>query len=112
MNAAAERTKLCASGHPIRRLGKSLGAERQSLFGSENQPARTRCRDKQALFARKQCRDSGRRLRRYTGFQASLVEIRRIQLDRNAGSREQRTACATPRCEDERIGGKPQRHRS
>ena len=39
MGAAGQRAKLAAGGRAIGRLGKSLGAERKSLIGAENQPS-------------------------------------------------------------------------
>ena len=112
VGASRQRAELCTSSRAVGRFAKQLGVKRQDLVGAEHHPGRVQCCDSQRLLPRQERGDGGWRFRRHPCFQASLVDVGRTDLDRYAGCLQQRSAHGAARCQHQRIGGKPQRHRS
>ncbi len=94
--------ELLARRRDRRGLGEAAVAERERLIGAEHQHAGTAARDRECFLAGKQLRDflgRGAGMRR---LHYALIDIGRIDLDRNAGRFQERAAHLALRGEHER----------
>src|SRR5215471_4812256 len=112
MGSTAQCFELLARAGTVARLGEPPLAERQCLVGAQHQSTRTASSNRARLFARQQSREFARIARRAALLDRPLVDIRRLDLDRNPGVAEEGMADRALGREHERFPGEPKRHRS
>src|SRR5262249_61668825 len=112
MRSAAQRLELRARASAVAGFGKPPLAKRQGLVGAQYQPAGKASGNRSRLLARQQHGEFTRIARRALLLDRPLVDIGRLDLDRNSGVPQEGMAdCALGR-EQERFAGEPKRHRS
>ena len=85
MRGAAQSRELLPRHRTVRRLGKPPLTDRERLVGAEHHAVGMLRRNRPRLLARKQRRDHSGALRAGPRFDAALVDIGGLDLDRDAG---------------------------
>src|SRR5260370_31834409 len=112
MRSAAQRLKLCARAGAVAGFGNAPLAERQGLVGAQYQPAGKASGNRSRLLPRQQRGEFARVARRAPLLDRPLVDIGRLDLDRNSGVAQEGMADRALGREHERFASEPKRHRS
>jgi hypothetical protein len=92
MSAPAQRLELRARRRSVRGFGKALGAECQRLIGADDEAARQTNCDLAGFFPCEQGCDLARACGWHSGFDRTLVDVGRADLDRNTCGLQQRVS--------------------
>src|SRR6516225_2235193 len=112
MRSAAQRRELRARGGAVAGFRKPPLAERQSLVGAQYQPAGEASRNHSRFLPRQQRGEFARIARLAPLLDRPLVDVGRLDLDRNSGVAQESMADRALGREHERFAGEPKRHRS
>src|SRR6478672_820620 len=112
MRPAAQRLELLARGGPVSRLGESALAQCQRLVGAEYHSTGQTSGNRGCLLARQQRGDFAGIAGRPALLDRALVDVRRMDLDRNSRRAQDSTSDGALRRQHERLIGEPERHHS
>src|SRR6516162_8345733 len=112
MRSAAQRLELRACASAVAGFGKPPLAKRQGLVGAQYQPAGKASGNRSRLLPRQQRGEFASIARRAPLLNRPLVDIGRLDLDRNSGVAQEGIADRALGREHERFAGEPKRHRS
>src|SRR6516162_1431472 len=112
MGSAAQRLELRARAGAVAGFGKPPLAEGQGLVGAQYEPAGKASGNRSRLLPREQRGEFARIVHRGLLLDRPLVDIGRLDLDRNSGVTQEGMADRALGREHEGFAGEPKRHRS